>query len=293
MPGTELRGVHYLRGIGDVEAIRADLDGARRLVVVGGGYIGLEVAAVCRTLGLDVTVLEMEARVMSRVTAPAMSEFFEDVHAAAGVNIRTGVRVSAFEGPGRVERVAGAAGEAFPADVVVIGAGIVPHQELAAEAGLACDDGILVDECARTEDPDIFAAGDCTRHPCAVADGRPVRLESVQNAIDQAKAAAAAMCGRAAPYVEVPWFWSDQYDLKLQIAGLSQGHDACVLRGAPESRSFAAFYLKGGRVIAVDAVNRPAEYLVGRKLVAARAEVPPERLADTAIPIKEIGAPFL
>jgi 3-phenylpropionate/trans-cinnamate dioxygenase ferredoxin reductase component len=292
VPGTELRGVHYLRGIADVEAIRAGLAGAKRLVVVGGGYIGLETAAVCRNLGLDVTVLEMESRVMARVTAPVMSEFFEAVHAGEGVNIRTGVRVAAIEGAGRVERVVSADGEAFPADLVIIGAGIVPNQELAAEAGLPCEDGIVVDEYARTPDPAIFAAGDCTRHPCLVAD-RIVRLESVQNAIGQSKVAAASMCGRLSPYEETPWFWSDQYDLKLQIAGLSQGHNSCTLRGAPESRSFAAFYLKDGRVIAVDAVNSPAEYLVGRKLVSARAEVAPERLADTAIPIKEIGAPYM
>ncbi|MFP4003898.1 MAG: NAD(P)/FAD-dependent oxidoreductase [Alphaproteobacteria bacterium] len=293
IPGTELENVHYLRTIADVEAIRADLAGAKRLVVVGGGYIGLEAAAVCRKLGLEVTVLEMEARVMSRVTAPVMSEFFEAVHAGEGVDIRTGVRVAAIEGGARAERVLSADNEAFPADLVVIGAGIVPNQELAAEAGLACDDGILVDDGAHTGDADIFAAGDCTRFPCAAAEGRLVRLESVQNAIDQAKTAAASMCGRRSPYVEVPWFWSDQYDLKLQIGGLSQGHDACVLRGAPESRRFAAFYLKGGRVIAVDAVNSPPEYLVGRKLVAARAEVPPERLADTSVPMKELGAPWM
>lgn len=292
VPGVDLERVHYLRTIGDVEAIRADLQGARRLVVVGGGYIGLEAAAVCLKLGLEVTVLEMEDRVMSRVTAPVMSEFFEAVHAAEGVNIRTGVQVAAIEGGGCAERVVSAGGEAFPAEVVVIGAGIMPNQELAAEAGLPCDDGIVVDACGRTEDPDIFAAGDCTRHPNAVL-GRPVRLESVQNAIDQSKVAAAAMCGRLSPYEDVPWFWSDQYDLKLQIAGLSQGHDGFVVRGAPEGRRFSVFYLKGGRVIAVDSVNAPADHLVGRKLVGARAEVPPERLADTSIPVKELAAPYM
>lgn len=293
VPGADLPGVHYLRGIDDVEAIRAGLAGARRMVVVGGGYIGLEVAAVCRGLGLEITVLEMESRVLSRVTAPVVSAFFEGVHRAAGVDIRTGERVAAIEDNGRAVHVTAASGEAFPADLVVIGAGIVPNQELAAAAGLACDDGILVDAGGRTEDPDIFAAGDCTRFPCAVAEGRLVRLESVQNAIDQSKAAAAAMGGRSAPYEDVPWFWSDQYDLKLQIAGLSQGHDAHVLRGAPEARKFAIFYLKQGRVIAADAVNMPGEHLAARRLAAARAAVPPERLADLTIPAKALGEDYM
>ncbi len=289
VPGEDLSGVHYLRGIDDVIAIREYFATGSRLVIVGGGYIGLEVAAVAVKAGVAVTVLEMEQRVLARVTAPELSDFFEGVHRAAGVDIRTGMRVSGFEGAdGALTAVQCTDGSRIPSDFAIVGIGIMPNVELASEAGLACDNGIIVDEHGQTEDPDIFAVGDCTNHPNDLV-GRRIRLESVQNAIDQAKAAAAAICGRFTPYTQVPWFWSDQYDLKLQIAGLSEGYDQMVLRGDPASKAFAAFYLRDGTVIAVDAVNAVPEFMIGKKLIAAGARVAPERLGDLSISMKDLG----
>ncbi len=287
IPGADLSGVHYLRTIADVEGIQENFAEGAKLVVVGGGYIGLEVAAVAVKRGIDVTVLEVEPRVLQRVTTPEMSAFFEQVHTEEGVKIRCGTGVTAFEGGGKLEAVVTSTGERLPADFAVIGIGIVPNVDLAEEAGLAIDNGIVVDEQGQTSDPYIYAAGDCTNFPC-VPVGRRIRLESVQNALDQAKAAAAAMAGTPKPYTQVPWFWSDQYNLKLQMAGLNQGYDEAVLRGDPGARRFSTFYLKKGAVIAVDAVNSPPDYMVGRELIAARAEVPPETLGDLEVSMKEI-----
>lgn len=299
LPGSDLEGLHYLRHIDDVRAIRADFEPGRRLVIVGGGYIGLEVAAVARQLGLEVTLLEMAPRLMSRVVAPEVAEFFESVHREHGVDIQTGVTVEGFSGSGRsdgdrVERVLRGHGEHVEADIVVIGVGVLPNVELAAAAGLECatpeeGGGIRVDENAQTTDPDIFAAGDCTHHPNELL-GRSLRLESVANAIEQAKTAAAAICGKPRPYRQVPWFWSDQYDLKLQIAGLSSGSDQVVLRGDPASRSFAACYLKEGILIAVDAINSPRDFMASRKLLASKPRISPQRLADTDVPLKDMPA---
>ncbi len=292
VPGEDLKGVHYLRGIDDVIAIRSHFTPGARLVIVGGGYIGLEVAAVAVKAGVEVTVLEMEPRVLARVTAPEVSDFFETVHRNAGVDIRTGMRVSGFEGEGGALRAVQCTdGSRIAASFAIVGIGIMPNVELAQDAGLPCDNGILVDEYGQTADPDIFAVGDCTNHPNDLV-GRRIRLESVQNAIDQAKSVAAALCGRYKPYTEVPWFWSDQYDLKLQIAGLSEGYDQMVLRGDPESRKFAAFYLRDGAIIAVDAVNAVPEFMVGKKLIAAGARVAPERLGDLSVGMKALGQEF-
>jgi 3-phenylpropionate/trans-cinnamate dioxygenase ferredoxin reductase subunit len=287
IPGADLPGVHYLRSITDVEGIQKNFREGAKLVVVGGGYIGLEVAAVAVKRGIDVTVLEMADRVLQRVTSPEMSAFFEKVHGEEGVKIRVGTGVTAFEGDGKLEAVVTSTGEKLPADFAVVGIGILPNVELAAEAGLEVDNGIVVDETGRTSDPDIYAAGDCTSFHCGPV-GRRIRLESVQNALDQAKAAAAAMAGVHKPYTEVPWFWSDQYNLKLQMAGLNQGYDQAIVRGNPDDRRFATFYLKDGVVIAVDAVNSPPDYMVGRELIAKGAKVPPEELADTGVSMKEI-----
>lgn len=289
VPGADLEGVFYLRAAADVDAIRPYLQKGRRLAVIGGGYIGLEVAAVARQHGLDVSVIEMTERCLNRVVAPEVSAFFEAVHRAAGVKIITGERLSGFEGRAHVGRVVCASGLAIDVDFAVIGVGIVPNQEIAAAAGLECDNGIWVDEQARTSDETIYAAGDCANLPSGLY-GRRIRLESVHNAIEQAKTAAASICGKPAPYDQVPWFWSDQYDLKLQIAGLNQGYDQVVVRGDPKARKFAAFYLKDGRLIAVDAVNAAPEYMMGRKLVGERARIVPERLADLNIPMKEMAA---
>lgn len=284
--GADLPGVHYLRGIADVDAIRAHLVPGARLAVVGGGYIGLEVAAVAVKRGVDVTVIEATERVMVRAVTPPMSAFYEQAHRSAGVKFLLNATAQAFEGSSSVTGVVTNAGN-VPADVALVGVGVVPNQEIARDAGLACDNGIVVDEFAATSDPDIFAAGDCTNHP-AFAGGR-VRLESVQNAIDQAKHAALGMVGRPSAYSEVPWFWSDQYDLKLQIAGLAKPDDLVVLRGDPATRKFSAFHLRDGVVAAVEAVNSAPEYIVGRRLIAARARVAPERLADPAIPARSLG----
>jgi 3-phenylpropionate/trans-cinnamate dioxygenase ferredoxin reductase component len=281
VPGAEMTGVHYIRTIRDADAIRADLTGGRRVVIVGGGYIGLEAAAVVNAMGFDVTVLEAGARLMARSVGNDVSRFYDAYHRRAGVAIHCNRSVTALEGRGRVESVLTADGERFECDLVIIGIGVEPCAELAASAGLACDDGILVDEFAATVDPAICAAGDCTRHPSRLAQGT-VRLESVQNAIEQAKCAARTLLGQRVAYVEVPWFWSDQYDLKLQIAGLSAGHDRVVLRRGAADNSFAAFYLRSGTLIAVEAVNCPREYMQGKSLIAAGAAVPPDAIADPA-----------
>lgn len=287
LPGAQRPNVFALRTIADVQAIRARLAPGRRLVIVGGGFIGLEAAAVAVKLGLKVTVLEGLPRVLARVTAAPVSAFFERVHREAGVDLRTGVQVTALEGDPEVTHVALDDGARVEADLVVAGIGIVPNVELAAQAGLAVDNGIVVDECARTADPAIVAAGDCTSHPNAFL-GRRVRLESVQNALEQARAAAATLAGRPEPYRAVPWFWSDQYDVKLQMAGLSAGHDALVVRGDPAQRSFAVFYLQGGHLIAADAVNRAPEFVFAKKLVASRAPLDPAALADDHMPLKSL-----
>jgi len=286
LPGAELPGVFYLRGIADVDAMRAHFKPGVRLAVVGAGYIGLEVAAVARKLGLEVTVFEALGRVMARAVSGPLSEFYERVHRGAGVKFHLNTAVEALEGNGRLQAIR-AGGARDEAEMALIGIGIVPNVELAQSADLACNDGIVVDHtCASTRDPAIFAAGDCTQH--TGRDGRSVRLECVQNAIDQAKHAALAMIGKPVLYREVPWFWSDQYDLKLQIAGLAWPGDRLVMRGDPGARKFAVFHLREGTVAAVEAVNAAPEYLVGRKLIAEGVPVSPERLADTAIPMKNI-----
>jgi 3-phenylpropionate/trans-cinnamate dioxygenase ferredoxin reductase subunit len=286
VPGSELRGVHYLRTVDDVEAIRARFRPGARLVVVGGGYIGLEIAATCLKLGLDVTVLEMLERVMNRVVAPEVSAFFAAEHMAQGVKLHCETAVAAFDGDTAVREVLCVDGRRFAAELVVIGAGIVPVTQIAAAAGIACDNGIVVDEYCRTSAPDVYAAGDCTNHPSA-RYGRRVRLESVDNAFEQARSAAANMLDKPVPHNKVPWFWSDQYDLKLLIVGLSQGYDRCVLRGDPATRSFSACYLREGELLALDAINTPKDYMAARKLIAERAHLDPVRVADPALPLKD------
>ena len=280
LPGVELNGVHYLRTLRDGEGIKSDMTSAKEAVIVGGGYIGLETAASLKTLGIEVTVVEMASRVLARVTAPVMAEFYTRMHQEEGVVIKTGVTVSTFEGKGKIERVICTDGSHLNTDLVVIGVGIIPNVELAEVAGLDVDNGILVDEFARTNDLDIVAAGDCTNHPNALY-GQHLRLESVPNALEQPKSAAASICGKEKAYNALPWFWSDQYDLKLKIAGLSQGHDQVVIRGDKNnSRSFVAFYLKSGKLIAADCVNRPREFLVCKRLIGSGSAIDVARLKD-------------
>ncbi|HTT96863.1 MAG TPA: FAD-dependent oxidoreductase [Rhizomicrobium sp.] len=285
VPGAELSGIHYLRSIADVDELRPAFKTAKNLVIVGAGYIGLEVAAVARKYDLNVTVIEAMDRVMARSASKPVSEFYERIHREAGVMFHLNTGVEGFEGTGKITGVR-AGGLIFSADIVLVGIGVLPNCEIAEAAGLKCGDGVYVDKTCTTEDPAIFAAGDCTRHHGR--NGDLIRLESVQNAIDQAKHAALAMVGKPTPYNEVPWFWSDQYDLKLQIAGLAWPADRIVLRGDPAARKFAVFHLRDGAVAAVEAVNAAPEYLIGRKLIADGVHVAPERLADTAIPMKNI-----
>jgi len=288
VPGADLPGVHYFRTIADVDSILASLAPGARAVLVGAGYIGLEVAASARQRGFDVTVLEAADRVMSRTVSAEVSAFYEACHRTAGVAIHCNAGVKAFHGGARVTAVETTDGRQFACDVAIIGIGIEPNVELAARAGLPCSNGIVVDELARTADPNIVAAGDCTNHPLPLLERR-VRLESVPNAIHQAKVAAASLVGTPSPYSEVPWFWSDQYDLKLQIAGLSTGYDEVVLRGDPATRSFAAFYLRAGQLLAVDAVNSPKEFIAGKKLVANRARIAPDVLRDATIDLTPLA----
>lgn len=290
IPGSDLPGIHYVRNVADVDRISEAVKPGNRLVVVGAGYIGLEVAAVAATKGLKVTVLEAVGRVMARVVCPEVSQFYFDYHTRSGVDIRCGAMIDGFVGNGRVEAVSAADGEQFPCDLAIVGIGIEPMVEPASGAGLACENGIWVDEFARTDDEAIVAAGDCTNHP-SHRYGHRVRLESVQNAIDQAKVAAASLLGDDQPYDTVPWFWSDQYDVKLQIAGLSQDHDQVVLRGEPSANSFAAFYLGDGNLQAVDAINSPKEFMLGKRLIMQRAAPSPEQLADPAADLVELLRP--
>ncbi len=285
-PGAALAGVHYLRGLADVPPIQAGSKAGARVVIVGGGYIGLETAATCRKMGCDVTVLEMADRIMNRVAAPPVSQYFSKEHGAHGVNIVCDTRVICVEGADGVERVVCADGSSHAADMVVVGVGAVAATDLASAAGLACDNGIVVDEYCRTSDAAIFAAGDCTNQP-SIRYGRRVRLESVDNAFEQAKTAALNMLDRQVVHDRVPWFWSDQFDNKLLIVGLSQDYDSQVLRGDPAARSFSVCYLKGRELLAVEAVNHSKDYMAARKLIAERALMNPEKLGDGALALKD------
>ena len=285
-PGADLPGLHYLRDIADVDGLQAVFKSGARIAIVGGGYIGLEVAAVGAKRGLDVTVFEAADRLMARAVSKPVSDFYAAGHTHAGVKLKLNTIVEYFEGKGKIETVI-ASGIAYPTDIVLVGIGVVPNDMLARESGLPCQDGIIVDRHGMTADPAVFAAGDCTRH--YGRDGVEIRLECVQNAIDQTKHAVLAMLGRPKTYSEVPWFWSDQYDLKLQIAGLARSTDQPVLRGDPASRKFAVFHLRDGVVAAVEAVNAAPEYMIGKKLIADGLSVAPERLADLSIPMKQIA----
>ncbi|MBB1032263.1 FAD-dependent oxidoreductase [Dietzia sp. SLG310A2-38A2] len=287
--GAELAGVHYLRDASDIEAIRDRLADARNVVIIGAGYIGLEAAASLRTLGgTSVTALESATRVLQRVTAPEVSAFYARVHIEEGVDVRTGVTVAAIEGDDRVRGVRLAEGELLDADLVIVGIGVVPNTELAEAAGLAVDNGIAIDGSGLTSDPDIVAAGDCASFYLP-RYARHVRLESVPNAGEHAKVAAATMCGNPKTLSALPWFWSDQYELKLQIAGLNDGYDDAVLRGDPVSgRSFACFYFKDEEMIAADCVNRPKEFMFSRRVLNERLPIDRRRLADPETSLAEL-----
>ena len=283
--GSNLEGLHYLRTVDDVDGIRTAMEAAKNVCIVGGGYIGLEVAAVAKKAGHNVTVLEMEDRILQRVTTAEMSEFYHALHTGRGVDIRVNTMVSGFAGEnGRVTSVL-CGDESIPADLVIVGIGIIPNVELAEAAGLTCDNGIVVNDHCQTSDPDIYAAGDCTNHPNPILDRR-LRLESVPNAMEQARTACSNMLGGDKTYAAVPWFWSDQYELKLQMVGFSADGDQSVLRGDKASNEFAVFYLKDGNVVAVDAVNSPKEFMVAKQLYGKA--VNEADLANPAFELKEL-----
>lgn len=283
--GSDLEGLHYLRTVDDVDGIRTAMEAAKNVCIVGGGYIGLEVAAVAKKAGHNVTVLEMEDRILQRVTTAEMSEFYHALHTGRGVDIRVNTMVSGFAGEnGRVTSVL-CGDESIPADLVIVGIGIIPNVELAEAAGLTCDNGIVVNDHCQTSDPDIYAAGDCTNHPNPILDRR-LRLESVPNAMEQARTACSNMLGGDKTYAAVPWFWSDQYELKLQMVGFSADGDQSVLRGDKASNEFAVFYLKDGNVVAVDAVNSPKEFMVAKQLYGKA--VNEADLANPAFELKEL-----
>ena len=287
--GSDLAGVHSVRSRADVDQMIAELDATGRVCVIGGGYIGLEAAAVLTKLGKKAVVLEAQQRLLARVAGAALSRFYEFEHRAHGVDVRLGVTVEGIEGTnGRVSGVRLAGGEIVPAEMVIVGIGIVPAVEPLLAAGAEGGDGVAIDSYCHSSLPDIWAIGDCALHANPFADDLPIRLESVQNANDMANCVARAITGEPEPYHAVPWFWSNQYDLRLQTVGLASGHDQEVVRGDPASRSFSIAYLKRGRVVAFDCVNMTRDYVQGRALVTGHATPDPAKLADPGVPLKEL-----
>ncbi len=284
IPGSDLAGIHYLRSIADVDAIRAEMDTAKNMVIVGGGYIGLEVASVAIKAGINVTVLEMEDRILKRVTTPTMSEFYHNLHIEHGVQIELNTSIDGFSGDTKVSGVT-CGDTTFDTDLVIVGIGILPNAELAEAAGLEVDNGIIVDDHCRTSDPNIYAAGDCTNHPNPTLNRR-LRLESVPNAMEQSRIAVTNMTGGDKVYDAVPWFWSDQYELKLQMVGFSTDGDTEVLRGDKSANEFAVFYMKGDTLVAADAINSPREFMVCKQLYGK--QVDPTKLADPGVDLKDL-----
>ncbi len=286
--GSALPGVFYLRTLADVAAIKASLATTSKIVVIGGGYIGLEVAASARKLGHAVTVIEALPRVLARVTSETVSRFMEARHRAEGVDVKLGFGVADIRGSTHVTGVILTDGTVVPADMIIVGIGIVPNTEVLERTGIACKNGVLVDAQCRTSNPDIFAIGDCANHPSIYAGSDLIRLESVQNAVDQAKIVAGAIMGKDKIYSDLPWFWSDQYDIKLQTAGLQNGHDSIVLRGDVGMSAFSVIYLKNGQMIAIDAINSIKDFVAAKSLIVAKVKPDPARLADVKLALKDI-----
>ncbi len=290
IPGADLKGVLELRTAADAEQLKAALGEGRRLAIIGGGYVGLEAAASARALGAHAMVLEREPRILARVACEELSGFFTAYHRSKGVAFELGVQIAAFEGEaGHIRRVRLADGRAIDCDAALVGIGAIPNDDLAKDAGLECVGGIVVDLDARTADPSVFAIGDVTHRPLPLYD-RMVRLESVPNALEQAKVAAGVIAGKPPLTPEVPWFWSDQFDLKLQIAGMPFDADTILVRGDPATAKFAVFHLKGDQIQAVEAVNSAPEFMMGRQLIGNRKAISREKLANTAISMKEVVA---
>ena len=290
IPGADLDGILELRTAADAEQLKAALGPDKKLAIIGGGYVGLEAAASARALGSHAMVLEREERILARVACKELSDFFTDYHEAKGVKFELKVEISAFEGEGgKVRRVVLADGRKVDCDAVLVGIGAIPNVELARDAGLECANGVVVDLDARTSDSSIFAIGDVTHRPLPLYD-RHFRLESVPNALEQAKVAAGVIAGKPPLPPETPWFWSDQYDLKLQIAGMPFDVDTILVRGDPANAKFAVFHLKGDQIQAVEAVNSPPEFMMGKQLITNRKPISREKLADSTISMKEVVA---
>jgi len=290
VPGARLGGVCYLRTRNQAMKIRGRLGDARSVIIIGGGFIGLELAAVASSLGKHVLVVECGERLMSRVVAPIISDFYRELHCAHGVIFKFGVKTEYIAGRGdKVSAVVLNDGTSHPADLVLVGIGVVPNTELAETCDLRVADGIVVDQHMRTANPDVYAIGDCALHPNRFSGGT-VRIESVQNAVDQARCVAAGIVGRPYGYQAVPWFWTDQFDIKFQMVGLSQGCDRAVTRGIPESRMFSVLYFKRQRLVAIDSVNRPSDHMAGRKLLACGTPLTPEQATDTSVDLKSLVA---
>jgi 3-phenylpropionate/trans-cinnamate dioxygenase ferredoxin reductase subunit len=290
--GADLDGVLYLRSLDEAIALKERLKTAQEIVVIGGGFIGLELAAVACSLGKSVTVLEALPRLMSRVVAPVISDFYRELHSIKGVKVFCGACVSEIVGSGgTVQEVVLSDGRRFPAGLVLVGIGVVPNSELARDAGLRISNGIAVNEHLQTDDGNIFAIGDCAEHPCIFARAH-IRLESVQNAADQAQCVAAAIANRPVPYRALPWFWTDQFDIKLQMAGISHGHDRIVTRGNPESRKLSVFYFRENQLVAIDSINRPLDHMIGRKLLTAAVPLTPDQAADESVDLKQLERSF-
>ena len=288
--GAELDGVLYLRSLEEATVLKERLRGANQIVVIGGGFIGLEVAAVACSLGKSVTVLEALPRLMSRAVAPIISEFYRELHTEKGVKIVCNASVCEIKGrAGRVEAVLMDGGTSYPGDLLVVGIGITPNVELAQDAGLRVTNGIAVNESLQTDDENVFAIGDCAEHPCVFA-GERIRLESVQNAADQAQCLATTIAGERMRYRSLPWFWTDQFDVKLQMAGVSHRHDRVVTRGSAENKKLSVFYFRQGQLIAIDSINRPMDHMMGRKLIAAGARLTPEQAADESVELKKLAS---
>jgi 3-phenylpropionate/trans-cinnamate dioxygenase ferredoxin reductase subunit len=287
VPGVNKNGIHYLRGLDDANSLKENLKEGKKLVIVGAGYIGLEVAAVAASLKIETSVIDIADRVMSRTVDPLISDYYHSLHENNGVNIHLEHGLKSITGKRNVEKVFCTNNLELDADIVVIGAGVIPNDELASTAGLTCENGIVVNEFGQTEDENIYACGDCTNHPNKIL-GRKLRLESVHNAMEQSKAVASSITGLEEPYNQVPWFWSDQYDHKLQIVGLSGDHDEVIMRGSQSEQSFLLFYLKNKEIIAVNAINSSKEFLISKKLVENKVIISSDIISDQSVQLNDL-----
>ena len=287
VPGSDKKGLYYLRDLDDANALKQRLKKNKKMVIVGAGYIGLEVASVAASLGVEVTVIEMANRVMNRTVDPMISSYYQKLHESHGVKIHLDNGLKAFEGDDSVNAVLCSDGLMLEADLVVIGAGVLPNQEIAIEAGLECNNGIMVNEFGETSTGHVYACGDCTNHPNKGLNTR-LRLESVHNAMEQSKTVANTIMGNKEPYDQVPWFWSDQYDHKLQLVGISGDHDEVVMRGLESEQKFLLFYLKNSELIAVNAINSSKEFLICRKLVANKVKISSDVIKDQSVNLNDL-----